>query len=740
MKNNKKNYISNENKLKKTNTCISQSMKNIFLNTNYLDKDKKKNINKVTSDNNLINEKKYFKSRNTKLNGPVKLVSFNQENKIPLYNTSSYNSSLINENEQRHSMEIPNKKNDFISKLNLRQLKKNFSEKLNNKPLKLFKDNLNDNKNFINFINQKSSQNINIKKKKNKEGKKKKLKTFKKQLSKISESSKNDLNEIYSGKKNKSQKEIPNLEKNQKILNFDDDDNNNILDNKNNDLFIRKQKRSKTQKVKKNFSKDFSHQNSTENEDNKFNRQFFKNINLYFKNLEFKVKDFREKLNNFFQQQIEDNIRNIDGINYHQKNKFILNIIEGIKINLECKKTKYLHQIENFFLVKNKIKKNSFKFIKKEKKNELKYDPKIYKYINYFIYKFQKTISHQIDELNIQKYEIKKYFKIYFEINLPLIIIDEDYFNNKIYQKEQKSMIENFNHKIKKKTKVLMNKKREKSFLSTIIPYLYNFPTKDFYFILRFYQIDYEYFIIPDTSSVKITNIKIKIPKNIFNNYILKIKSHLKKSSQHLNSQEIQKENLKKQDKKIFQNALKNSNFFQRENQIIKKDNKKNTIRSLKLSYKNLKQRLIERKHTLSEGVNKLQMISKANELKYQMLKSLNSHRDEIIFYIKDRNYPSFISTFEKYKLDPDIKDLDGNSLLSIAVQSNSFQIVNYLLNSGANPNTKNDNNNTPLHFALTFHNFEIADMLIQRGADEKAANRMGITPWQCLDSGFSII
>ena len=46
-------------------------------------------------------------------------------------------------------------------------------------------------------------------------------------------------------------------------------------------------------------------------------------------------------------------------------------------------------------------------------------------------------------------------------------------------------------------------------------------------------------------------------------------------------------------------------------------------------------------------------MISKANELKYQMLKSLNSHRDEIIFYIKDRNYPGFISIFEKYKTSP---------------------------------------------------------------------------------------
>ena len=54
--------------------------------------------------------------------------------------------------------------------------------------------------------------------------------------------------------------------------------------------------------------------------------------------------------------------------------------------------------------------------------------------------------------------------------------------------------------------------------------------------------------------------------------------------------------------------------------------------------------------------------------------------------------------------------------------------------------NTKNKNNNTPLHFALTFHNYEIADMLIQRGADEKAINKIGITPWQCVDNGNSII
>ena len=149
---------------------------------------------------------------------------------------------------------------------------------------------------------------------------------------------------------------------------------------------------------------------------------------------------------------------------------------------------------------------------------------------------------------------------------------------------------------------------------------------------------------------------------------------------------------------------------------------------------------IIEKKQQIEVGVNKLTMISRANDLKQEMLKKLNSRKDEIIFFIKDRNYPGFITIFEKYKISPDMKDQNGNSLLAIAVQSNSFQIANYLLNIGADPNIRDNNNNTPLHIALTFHNYEIADMLIERGADEKLTNKMGITPWQCLDSGHSII
>ncbi len=137
---------------------------------------------------------------------------------------------------------------------------------------------------------------------------------------------------------------------------------------------------------------------------------------------------------------------------------------------------------------------------------------------------------------------------------------------------------------------------------------------------------------------------------------------------------------------------------------------------------------------------NKMQMILEVNELKHKIIESLSSQYDKIIFYVKDKNFPKFKDIYEKYKINPEIKDQDGNTLLNLAVQSNSFQIVNFLLNVGANPNTQNNKYNTPLHYALTFHNYEMADMLIRRGADEKVVNNMGTTPWQCLDMGISIV
>ena len=711
----------NNNKLLKKSRYSSQSMKNVFLNPNLFNNnnnEKRKNLNYLTQF--LSNEQKFFESRNLSNNIPIKLVKFKTRNLNPLYSTLSYNSSLIKEKNKRKSMEI----NCNEKKVNLSWNKLNKSNLEKNKNILLKRNDCNnsdlniDKEKFQNFIRKQSIESINnlkygfistFKKRKPREGKKKKSKIYKRQLSRISESSKNELNEI-NGNKYKSQKIIIDISKRRKakinIFNF----SNSEEENNENNI----------------FSGNLSSNNEYKSKSQKF-------LDFYTKYFQFKHKNLKEKMKKFLEDEIEVTLNMIDSRNYHQKKKYIENIQEGIKINLECKKDKYPHQTDNFFIVKNSIKDNNFKVIhKKQEKFTLDYKPKILRHSTPFCYKFQKIISFEIKDLILNKKRVKELIKKYFEIDLVQKIIDENYFHND-YKNEEKPIIENFKRKNKKRLKTL--KQKNNTILETLIPYLDNLPREDFYFILKFCQIDYDYHIIPDKFQIKLSKIKFRFPNIHFSTS--KLTLSLKKQ-QNIFHSESQKDKLKILDKNLLKKALKNGNYFERKSP---KDKKKKllTIRTLKNTYKQIYQRIIERRHTQIRG-NKLNMISKANELKYKIIKSLNSHIDEIIFYIKDRNYPGFISTFEKYILDPDIKDSNGNSLLSLAVQSNSFQIVNYLLNIGADPNISNDNYNTPLHFALTFHNYEIADMLIQRGANEKASNKRGMTPWQCLDNGFSII
>jgi hypothetical protein len=195
--------------------------------------------------------------------------------------------------------------------------------------------------------------------------------------------------------------------------------------------------------------------------------------------------------------------------------------------------------------------------------------------------------------------------------------------------------------------------------------------------------------------------------------------------------------NKEKREKTYLTRALKEINFYKKSIRILSKSKiKKYTLSKGRKEIKLEKQEIFESNNGF---VNKYQMISRVTDMKMKMIENFESS-ETLFFHIKDRNYPLFKSIFEKFKMNPDLCDNDGNSLLSLAVQSNSFQIVNYLINAGASVNNQNKSNNTPLHFALSFHNFEIADMLIKSGADEKVKNKSGMTPWQCLDTGISII
>ena len=63
-----------------------------------------------------------------------------------------------------------------------------------------------------------------------------------------------------------------------------------------------------------------------------------------------------------------------------------------------------------------------------------------------------------------------------------------------------------------------------------------------------------------------------------------------------------------------------------------------------------------------------------------------------------------------------------------------AFEISNYLLEKGADPNIENSHNNTALHYAFSYKNFKVADLLTKNGAKENIVNKLGLTPWECIN------
>jgi hypothetical protein len=137
---------------------------------------------------------------------------------------------------------------------------------------------------------------------------------------------------------------------------------------------------------------------------------------------------------------------------------------------------------------------------------------------------------------------------------------------------------------------------------------------------------------------------------------------------------------------------------------------------------------------------NKESILFQTHKIKSEIIKGYNDYTEIIFFYIKDNNFQSFKELYCKFKINPETKDEEGNSLLNLAVQCDSNEIIDFLLSSGALPNSQNKKLNTPLHYALTHQNFKIADLLIKNGADENIKNKEGLTPWQCINSKNSII
>ena len=437
---------------------------------------------------------------------------------------------------------------------------------------------------------------------------------------------------------------------------------------------------------------------------------------------------------------------------------YIDNIIEGINNN------KLIFN-DREKLYKDMEKRLFFKFSLEKLRDEIF----IKKQNNYFFYIMKKEKEKKIKNFSTLLYSFNNYIgEKYLNINIYKNVYEDKNFNihrkYKIFKKSSQSFLSSYSNKsihLQKSLKKIHHSKI--NYLSImIVNKKYNFNI-----IKNFYSIEYNYilnklekhklkldgkskeFLKQNTFNMKTfvkkrTNKFLRIPSQRSNhehNTLRSLRSFRSMKSFYEN------DSLSSNIKHLIYKSLKNNEFYKR-NKIFHivhhKGKSTPIIFNFHLNKKEDEDSIEENNGKKINNKYKFQMsqnnmVFKVNEYKNCIINSLKA-AEKAIFYIKDRNFPFFKKIFEEKNLNPDIRDDNGNPLLILAVQSNSFQTVNYLLNKGANPNVQNYNLNTPLHYALTFHNFEIADMLIQTGANEKIKNKMGNTPWECLNSGASIV
>ena len=361
----------------------------------------------------------------------------------------------------------------------------------------------------------------------------------------------------------------------------------------------------------------------------------------------------------------------------------------------------------------------------------------------YFLYYINKKIkSKQFDfriNYNIRPYLKQYIIQNYFNLSLDTKLFKENYLDidyNTI-NKRRKSILSNFQHVPKSHTVFSdsYTECRNKHLSEASTPCVINFNKKSYKYLNRFLRID----------SIKE---KAKEEKRIIDNKVIHRWEIYRKSfskrgrirggfnnniSKHLTSPE-------KKPKKI---SLLHTNFYkrkQKKSETTEADTDSDNRAQKKANKILLHLGINSLRKIKDETSSKDRMILRTNQIKATLQDNLQTEYEALLYLLNDGKFREFEKQFVEMGMDPNIQDKFGNTFLILAIQSNSFQIINFLLHNGADPNLANYKNNTPLHYALTFHNFEIADMLIQKGAKENITNNMGYTPWQCIDTTISIV
>lgn len=98
----------------------------------------------------------------------------------------------------------------------------------------------------------------------------------------------------------------------------------------------------------------------------------------------------------------------------------------------------------------------------------------------------------------------------------------------------------------------------------------------------------------------------------------------------------------------------------------------------------------------------------------YNAEDDINNCQDELNF----DSQLKLISKLAEMEPDFEMEDSDGNNALTLAVGISCPEVVEILLENGANPNVVNEHNYTPLMSSVSATNYEIVELLLEYGAD----------------------
>ena len=89
-----------------------------------------------------------------------------------------------------------------------------------------------------------------------------------------------------------------------------------------------------------------------------------------------------------------------------------------------------------------------------------------------------------------------------------------------------------------------------------------------------------------------------------------------------------------------------------------------------------------------------------------------------------------FLRLLVQYGADSNIKDCSGATALFFALELNNSEIVHFLVEeAGADVNAYNYKVQTPLHIASYYGNMDLVEYLVEKGAEIDAADEDSMTP-----------